>query len=453
MDMNACLRVACALVVAVHAKAAEPEATALHRTPLATGFSEPIALDVSTDGRAWMAERRGVIKTWDPVSGVVRESGRLHVFTGPEDGILGMVLDPGFSTNHWLYLYHSTPGILENRLSRFTVVGDALDPASQKILLSVPTRIPKPNHSGGGLDFDHQGNLYLGVGDYTVVGDSDGFAPLDERPGRALHDSQRTASNTDDLHGKILRIHPEPNGSVSIPTGNLFPPGTPRTRPEIFVMGVRNPFRLAVDRTTGRLLWGDVGPDALVADAGRGPAGFDEFNVTRSAGNFGWPYFSADNRAYVAFDFATRKSGAAFDAARPRNTSPNNTGLHDLPPARPAMLWYPPGFSTRWPVLGSGARSAMAGPACRPEPAAPRRWPARYDGAVVLWDWERGRIWAAWLDAADQVERIEAIASQDRFLRPIAARFAPDGALLVLEWGSNWADNRDAALVRVAPAP
>ena len=191
MDMNACLRVACALVVAVHAMAAEPEATALHRTPLATGFSEPIALDVSTDGRAWMAERRGVIKTWDPVSGVVRESGRLHVFTGPEDGILGMVLDPGFSTNHWLYLYHSTPGILENRLSRFTVVGDALDPASQKILLSVPTRIPKPNHSGGGLDFDHQGNLYLGVGDYTVVGDSDGFAPLDERPGRALHDSQR----------------------------------------------------------------------------------------------------------------------------------------------------------------------------------------------------------------------------------------------------------------------
>ena len=443
---------ACAWVVAAtHVLGAGPGSGELRRTRLAGDWSEPIALDVAPDGHAWIAERRGALKTWDPASGVVREAGRLHVFSGPEDGILGMVLDPGFATNRWLYVYHSTPGILENRLSRFTVHNGSVDASSQKVLLAVPTRIPKPNHSGGGLDFDGRGHLYLGVGDYTIVGDSDGFAPLDERPGRPFHDSQRTASNTADLHGKILRVHPEPDGTVSIPPGNLFAPGTPRTRPEIFVMGVRNPFRLCVDRATDRLFWGDVGPDALASDPGRGPAGFDEFNVTRAAGNFGWPYFLADNRPYVAFDFAARTSGVAFDAARPRNTSPNNTGRVELPPAQPALLWYPPGFSTRWPVLGSGARSAMAGPVCRPAPGATRGWPARYHGSVVLWDWERGRIWAAWLNAADRVERIEAIAAQDRFLRPIAARFVPDGALLVLEWGANWADNRDAALVRIAP--
>lgn len=442
------------VLVAAAGMAAEPgEPDDLHRTHLAGGFSEPIALDVSKDGRAWIAERRGAIKTWDPATGAVQEVGRLPVFTGPEDGILGMVLDPGFATNQWLYLYHSTPGILENRLSRFSVRQGSIDAASRKTLIAVSTRIPKPNHSGGGLDMDAQGHLYLGVGDYTIVGDSDGFAPLDERPGRAFHDSQRTAANTADPHGKILRVHPEPDGSVSIPPGNLFPPGMARTRPDIFVMGVRNPFRLSVDRPTGRLFWGDVGPDALLADRGRGPVGFDEFNMTRTAGNFGWPYFAADNRPYVDFDFATRTSGAPFDPAHPRNTSPNNTGLTELPPARPAMLWYPPGFSTRWPALGSGARSAMAGPVCRPQPAAPRRWPARYEGAVVLWDWERGRIWAAWLDANDRVERLEPIASRDRFLRPIAARFGGDGALLVIEWGSNWADNRDAALVHVAPRP
>lgn len=441
------------IVVAIHCLAVDPDPGTLRRAPVAGDLSEPIALDVSSDGRAWIAERRGAIKTWDPVSGTVREVGRLSVFTGPEDGILGMVLDPGFATNHWIYLYHSTPGILENRLSRFTVREGALDPASQKVLLSVSTRIPKPNHSGGGLDFDGSGNLYLGVGDYTIVGDSDGYAPLDERPGRAFHDSQRTAGNTDDLHGKILRVHPEPDGSFSIPAGNLFAPGTPRTRPEIFVMGVRNPFRLCVDRATGRLFWGDVGPDALAADPGRGPAGFDEFNVTRAAGNFGWPYFSADNRPYVAFDFATRTSGTVFDPSRPQNRSPNNTGLVELPPAQPAVLWYPPGFSTRWPALGSGARSAMAGPVCRPNPAASRHWPSRYDGAVVLWDWERGRIWAAWMDASDRIERLESVAPTDRFLRPIAARFGTDGALLVLEWGSKWSDNRDAGLVRIAPMP
>ena len=70
------------------------------------------------------------------------------------------------------------------------------------------------------------------------------------------------AGNTNDLRGKILRIHPEDDGTYTIPEGNLFPKGTEKTRPEIYVMGDRNPWRISIDSKTGYIYWGEVGPDA-----------------------------------------------------------------------------------------------------------------------------------------------------------------------------------------------
>lgn len=432
-----------------------PATVPLRRVVLATGLHEPIHHAIAPDQRVFIAERRGTLKVWDPSTSQTTVCGNLKVFTGPEDGLLGMALDPGFSTNQWVYLYHSTPGILENRLCRYTFTQGILDTNTQKILVRVPTRIPKPNHSGGGVCFDGQGNLYLSTGDYTLAGQSDGFAPLDWREGHELNDSARTAGNTDDLRGKILRIHPEPDGTATIPQGNLFPPGTAKTRPEIYIMGCRNPFRIHVDPSTGWLYWGDVGPDATGPNPDRGPAGFDEFNVATRAGNFGWPFFSADNRAYRAFDFATRQSGAALDPAHPRNDSPNNTGLRELPPAQPAFLWYPPGLSTRWPEVGSGARSAMAGPVYHYDAhlSSKRKLPQEFDGAVFLHEWERRWIMAAHLDPGTHtIQRLQRILPQEIFKRPISLELGADGALYVLEWGSNWSDNADAALVRVESA-
>ncbi len=383
------------------------------------------------------------------------EIGRVKVFVGPEDGLLSLVLDPGFLTNHWIYLFHSTPEVLENRVSRFTLNGDALDLASQKVLLRIPTLPKKPNHSGGGLGFDAAGNLYASTGDYTFINDSNGYGPLDERPGREVFDSQRTAANSNDPRGKILRIHPEPDGTYTIPRGNLFPPGTPDTLPEIYIMGCRNPFRFSIDERTGWLFWGDVGPDALEANPQRGPAGFDEFNVAMKAGNFGWPYFVADNKPYVKYDFATRESGAAFDPAKPINSSPNNTGLKELPPAQPALIWYPPGPSTRFPQLGSGARSAMAGPVYHfdPKVKSVRQFPIDYDHSLFIFEWERGWINEVRLDKEGHLQAIRPFLSHLKFKRPISMSFGPDGALYLIEWGTAWFNNKDSQVVRIDYVP
>jgi cytochrome c len=379
----------------------------------------------------------------------------LNVFTGPEDGLLGLALDPQFETNHWIYVFHSTAGVLENRVSRFTLRDGALDITSQKVLLHIPTLPKKPNHSGGGLGFDAAGNLYASTGDYTFISDSGGYAPLDERPGREVHDSQRTAANSNDPRGKILRIHPEPDGTCTIPPGNLFPPGTPKALPEIYIMGCRNPFRFSIDQKTGWLFWGDVGPDALEADPRRGPPGFDEFNMAKSAGNFGWPYFLANNRPYVKYDFATKTSGAAFDPAHPVNDSPNNTGLRELPPAQPAFIWYPPGPSTRFPELGSGARSAMAGPVYHFDSTRKldRQFPREYDGLLFIHEWERGWIKTVRLSGSGELKEIQAFMPGTKFKRPISMSFGPDGALYLIEWGSAWYNNKDAELSRIEYVP
>lgn len=418
---------------------------------LATNLTEPIQLSVAKDGRVYFGERQGAIKVWEPQTGDTKTLGTLTVFSGTEDGLLGLVLDPGFLTNRWLYVFHSLPGVLENRVSRFRLENEILDLNSERILLRIPTLAKKPNHSGGGLGFDGRGNLYASTGDYTFINDSAGFSPLDDRPGREVHDSQRTAANTYDLRGKILRIHPEPDGTYTIPNGNLFPPGTPKTLPEIYIMGCRNPFRFSVDEQTGWLFWGDVGPDALQPSPDRGPAGFDEFNLAKQAGNFGWPYFSADNKAYRRYNFSTKQSGEPFDPNQPVNESANNTGLRNLPAAQPALIWYPPGPSTRFPEMGSGPRSAMAGPVYHYDETlrSERKFPREFDRALWVFEWERSWIRVVHLSPEGRLQRIEPFAPEIRVKRPISMSFGPDGALYLIEWGSAWYHNTDAQLVRI----
>ncbi|MCA1481210.1 sorbosone dehydrogenase family protein, partial [Bradyrhizobium sp. NBAIM08] len=143
---------------------------------------------------------------------------------------------------------------------------------------------------------------------------------------------------------------PEADGSYTIPAGNLFVKGTPKTRPEIYTMGNRNPWRLTIDSKTGWLYWGEVGPDGSKDDLEkRGPQSYDEFNRAKKPGFYGWPYFVADNKPYHKYDFATKQSGEPFNPEHPVNYSPNSSGLNELPATTPAFIWYSKAPSDRFP--------------------------------------------------------------------------------------------------------
>ncbi|MBN8246571.1 MAG: PQQ-dependent sugar dehydrogenase [Verrucomicrobia bacterium] len=441
-------------------------AAALHKTVLVTDCENPMQMEVLADGRILYVERAGRVKLWSPETrtsaliasrDVESRANSSTPATGGawEAGLLAVAVDPGFARNHWVYLYYSPKGGREFLISRLTLDGTPPALTGEKVLLRVPVDLEVCCHYGAGLGFDAGGNLYISTGDNTVGFECDAFAPTDYREGRKFFDAARSAGNANDLRGKILRIHPEPDGSVTIPAGNLFPPGTPNTRPEIYVMGCRNPFRFSLDARSGTLYFADVGPDAPAAVAERGPAGFDEFNRTKTAGNFGWPFLLADNRPYRQYDFATRQSGPAQDPAKPLNLSPLNTGPRELPPAQPSWMHYPIGPSARYPIFGSGGRSGCAGPVYHFDAAlgSPRKLPAEHDNCLFLYEWMRNWIIVVKLDEHGERVEMKRFAPEMTFPRPTDLEIGPDGALYVIEFGTGWENNADARIVRIGAAP
>jgi len=428
--------------------------------PLVGNLRDPMELAVAPDGSLFVVEREGRILRANPATGGLFEIGRLEVTAlresapdspwAREDGLLGIALDPGFADNRHLYLYYSHPEQLLNRLSRFTLSQGRLDPASEQVLLDVPTdRKDRVCHQGGCLEFGPDGLLYLSTGDNTNPFESQGKAPIDDREGRDHADAMRSAGNTDDLRGKILRIRPTADG-YQVPAGNLFAPGTPGTRPEIYVMGCRNPFRMSIDPRSGFLYWGEVGPDARRDDK-LGPTGHDEVNQARAAGNFGWPFVIADNRPYPIVDFDTREPVADTDPSAPRNPGRRNSGLERLPPARPAFIWYSYAESGEFPELGRGGRNAMAGPTFYHD--SRRKWnllPQADDHSLVVYDWIRGAMWRARLDDEERLSGLARVA--DGLRHPMDLEAGPDGSWWLLEYGTNWYFNRDGRIRRVLPA-
>lgn len=442
----------------------KPEDNRFTKVVLAEHLDEPMQLEILKDGRVLFVERRGKVKVFDPATkqvsviadipvsiGYYSKTGEVLEPTG-EDGMQGVVLDPEFEQNNWIYLYYSPKGgEPRSILARYEWQGSTLNIDSRKILLEVPNQRESCCHLGGGMLFDSEGNLLLTTGDNTP-NDTRGYSPLDERPGNSRHDAQRTSGNTNDLRGKILRIHPEPNGTYSIPEGNLFPEGTPNTRPEIYTMGNRNPWRLSIDSKTGWLYWGEVGPHGITDSIGRGPRSYDEFNQARNAGNYGWPYFIADNKTYWDYDYATGKSGKKFNPAHPVNDSPNNTGRADLPPAQPAFIWYPQSSAVDFPLLGSGSNSAVGGPIYhRSDFKNPERpFPIYYEGNWFITDWTRGWIMVVTLDESGAFKSMEQFLPELNLTGPIDMDFGPDGDLYLLEYGRGpYQYNPEAQLVRI----
>ncbi|MFD0820918.1 PQQ-dependent sugar dehydrogenase, partial [Micromonospora zhanjiangensis] len=458
---------ACALllapVAAITAKPAPAQAFPINasdfqRVTLARGVAqlgEPMSIAVLPDRSVLQTARDGTLRRAD-AAGNVSVVARIPVYTHDEEGLQGVGVDPNFASNRYIYLYYSpqlsTPGGDApdngtdfsawkgyNRLSRFTLTTNWQLQNETKIL-EVGTDRGICCHVGGGIDFDGAGNLYLSTGDDSNPFQSAGYSPLDERTNRnPAFDAQRSAANSNDLRGKILRIKVNDDGSYSIPSGNMFAPGTANTRPEIYAMGFRNPFRIGVDKATGIVYVGDYGPDAGSTNPNRGPSGQVEFDRVTAPGNFGWPYCTGSNstnETYNKWNFANNTTGPKFDCANgPTNSSPRNTGVSKLPKAQPAWIRYA-GDAGSPPEFGGGSESPMGGPVYRYDPNNPSntKFPPAFDGYFMAGEYGRGWIKPIRVGADGSYGDISNFPWGGKQVMDM--KFGPDGALYVLDYGS-----------------
>ncbi|TAJ23950.1 MAG: glycosyl hydrolase, partial [Planctomycetota bacterium] len=422
---------------------------------LERGMDRPLQIAPLPSGDVLWVELGGGLFAHEAATGKRREVARFDVYADQENGLLGIALDPAFASNQRLYVLRSPPDFSGQVLESWRLDGWQLAGDSRREVLRFEEQRRECCHHAGSMAFGPDGCLYVSTGDNTHPhGDSDGFAPIDERDGREPWNALRGSANTASLTGKVLRIRPLDDGGFAIPPGNLFPADGSAGRPEIYAMGCRNPWRISVDPLTGYLYWGDVGPDAG-GDGARGPMGYDEVNQARGPGFFGWPMFIADNRAYADWDFEKKESRGLFDPARPLNRSRLNTGLVELPPAQPAWISYPYGDSQRFTwVNGPGGRTACAGPVVRRDDARDGASAVTrvLDGSLLVYEWSRGKIHALRLDERSEIASAQPFLPSLSVVRPVDIELGADGSLYVLDYGTTWGTNADSRLLHVTYA-
>jgi hypothetical protein len=239
-----------------------------------TGFAQPLYLTGIPDGsgRVLIVQQGGLIRILDPVAGTVSPTPFLNVSsqvtTDGERGLLGLALAPDFTATGTFYVFLTdTLGHIQVRRYR-TLAGnrDQADPASADTIFDVAH--PANNHNGGWIDFGPDGFLYVAMGD-----------------GGGSGDPTNNAQNPNVLYGKMLRIDPRSDAfptdalrDYAIPAGNPFAGGG--GLPEIWALGLRNPFRNSFDPLTQNLWIGDVGQGLR-----------EEVDLMRPAdggANFGW---------------------------------------------------------------------------------------------------------------------------------------------------------------------
>lgn len=444
-----------------------PDEDRFTKTQLSSGqFFEPTEMAILPNLDILITQRRGEIMMYKKETEQVKQVGFLNVYwktsvpkVNAEEGVMGIARHPDFAENNWIYIFYSPVDSSVNRLSRFTFKNDTLDLATEKVILDVKSQREICCHTGGSIAFGPDGLLYVSTGDNSTPFNepgakfvNSGFGPMNDLPGKEQYDARRSSANTNDLRGKILRIRVNNDGTYEIPEGNLFPEGNGKARPEIFVMGNRNPYRISVDQKNGTLYWGEVGPDASNDSLGtRGPRGYDEVNQAREAGNFGWPLFVGNNYAYRDYDYATGRSGESFDPAKPINDSRNNTGLKELPAAKPAFIWYPYAVSPDFPQAGTGGRNAMAGPVYYTDMFPKEsRLPDYYNGKLFIYDWIRGWVKAVTMFPNGDYYKMEPFFPAMDVNSLIDMEVGPDGKLYLLEYGSGWfSKNEDSGLARI----
>src|ERR1041385_1771388 len=226
---------------------------------VAQGITGATGMAVAPDGRIFICEQPGMLRLVNDDGLLPEPILRLNVDSEWERGLIGIALDPQFAANGFFYLVYISPKPYPHHvISRFTIQGDTVDPASECILLEGDDHTKMggtkpPGHQGGGVRFGKDGKLYVGLGEQTAG------AP-----------SQRL----DTLLGKLLRINPD----GSIPADNPLLEKTRRKYRAIWAYGLRNPFALAVQPGTGRIFINDVGASR-----------WEEIDEAVAGSKHGWP--------------------------------------------------------------------------------------------------------------------------------------------------------------------
>ncbi len=463
--------------------------------------SGPVQIAVAPDGRVFIAKMEsGEIRVYLP-SGKIPDNvalvGTIPTYFGGEDGLLGIVLDPKFASNHWLYAFYSDPCGEDcperaMELARFTITSDN-KLSAKKVILRFPRSKDNVHHAAGGLAMDENGVLVVGTGDNTDPHDKTnaGYGPI--YTARPPADAQRTASNTNDLRGKIIRIKPlrfaddqTPTlgigATYDIPTGNLwekinnkmFNPGWDATdslilvRKEIFSFGNRNPYHVRVDSKSGWIFWGEVGPDAEIESTTRGPAGHDEWNLATQPGFFGHPYCMGYNVPWNKMTSASPATyGDKYSCEATVNNSPNNSGIHHMPPAVPSLVAYSSGNSTdddprfnsdiNWATIKHGGETAIGGPMYRynSKSTSNVKFPPYYEGKVLFFDWTR--MIFRWITLNPDGTIPKGNAGVENFAVPglpsgayIDQDYGQDGAMYLLKFcDAPWSIGAGPQLIRV----
>lgn len=237
-------------------------------------FVRPVDIRNAGDGshRLFVVEQTGKILVFSDKSTAPSASTFLDITSevaapGGEMGLLGLAFHPQYTTNGTFFVYYTATTGTGNvaRVSRFHVSAadsNAADPASETVLLEMSERMA--NHNGGGLCFDGNGYLCIGVGDEGGEGDY-------------FENGQNRAT----LQGSILRLDVDQNVNTppyyGIPPDNPFAGNTDGYREEIYAYGMRNPWRISYDANADHLWVADVGQDS-----------WEEIDIVTAGGNYGW---------------------------------------------------------------------------------------------------------------------------------------------------------------------
>jgi glucose/arabinose dehydrogenase len=255
------VRVWSVAVLASLTLAATAAAAPLRLDPVASGLDRPVFVTHAGDGsgRLFVVEQAGVIRILE--NGALRARPFLDlrdkVVAGGERGLLGLAFHPGFAANGRFFVHYTRQKDGASVVAEFEVSSHP-DRSRRRGRTLLTVAQPFANHNGGMIAFGPDGFLYVGLGDGGSAGD----------PGNRAQDP-------DELLGKILRLDVDGRRPYAIPNGNPFADGG--GRPEIYALGLRNPWRFSFDRERGRLFAGDVGQSRV-----------EEIDVIRPGRNYGW---------------------------------------------------------------------------------------------------------------------------------------------------------------------